>query len=148
MGEACEVPPTMMAPPPFGPGMMGTTPIPVGGPIPQQVTVMAPLSHRPSEYRSPTPDSRSPSRRAPSRYSDRDRFEPGFRPAPVGGPMPMPMPSTIHIGPTPYPSYPRSRGRDTLDHGHRLLNGIALSLLEGVADVAEDADLITQGHRQ
>ena len=107
------VPPTMMAPPPFGPGMMGTAPMPFGGPpVPQQVTVMAP-SRRPSEYRSPTPESRSPSRRAPSRaasrYSDRDRFEPGFQPAPVGGPMPMPFPAT-HIGVAPYPSYPRSRG--------------------------------------
>jgi len=49
--------PTMVTPPLFGPGMMGTAPIPVGGlPIPQQVTVMAP-SHCLSEYCSPTPES-------------------------------------------------------------------------------------------
>jgi len=49
--------PTMVTPPLFGPGMMGTAPIPVGGPpIPQQVTVIAP-SHHPSEYRSPTLES-------------------------------------------------------------------------------------------
>ena len=132
---------------PFGPGMMAPAPIPVGGPpVPQQVTVMAP-SRRPSEDRSPTPESRSPSYRAlsrapsGSRYADRDRFEPGFQPAPVSGPMPMPA---TRIGLTPYPSYPRSEGRDTLDHGHRLLNGIALSLLKGVTDGAETADLITR----
>jgi len=131
---------------PFGPGMMDPALIPVGGlPVPQQVTVMA-LSRRPSEYRSPTPESRSPSYRAlscapsGSCYADCNCFEPGFQPAPVSGPMPMPA---TCIGLTPYPSYPRSEGRNTLDHGHRLLNGIALSLLKGVTDIAETANLIT-----
>ena len=39
-------------------------------------------------------------------------------------------------------------GHDTLDHGHHLLNGIALCVLKGVADIAEAANLITRGHRQ
>jgi len=139
------VPPTMMAP--FGPGMMAPALIPVGGPpVPQQVMVMAPLC-RPSEYHSPTLESRSPSYRAlsrtpsGSRYADCDRFEPGFQPAPVSGLMPMPA---TCIGLMPYPSYPRSEGCNTLDHGHHLLNGIALSLLKGITDIAKTADLITQ----
>jgi len=138
------VPPTMMAL--FGPGMMDPALILVGGPpVPQQVTVMA-LSRRPSEYRSPTPESRCPSYRAlscapsGSCYADRDRFEPGFQPAPASGPMPMPA---TCIGLMPYPSYPRSEGHNTLDHRHRLLNRIALSLLKGVTDVTETANLIT-----
>jgi len=39
-------------------------------------------------------------------------------------------------------------GCDTLDHGHRLLNGIALYVLKGIANVAKATNLITQGHHQ
>jgi len=131
------------------PTMMGTAPIPVGGPIPQQVTVMAPLSHRLSEYHSPTPDLQSPSCRAPSCYLDHDCFKPGFKPAPVGRPMPMPMPlSTLVLHHIHHIQDPKGLGCNTLDHGHRLLNRITLSLLEGIADIAEAADLITRGHHQ
>ena len=99
-------PPTMMGGPPLAPGMMGLAPMPMGmAPVPQPIPTVQP-SRRPSEYRSPTPESRSPYRspsRAPSRFSDRDRFQP------VGAPM-IPMPaSAIHIEPTPYPRSRRTR---------------------------------------